>query len=72
MVKISDELKKYIEQAASLRDGYLEAMAAAYLLHTGLTPDQVVLVEQRDGDVTRWHFEKKNDTGQPPVFLEER
>jgi hypothetical protein len=41
------------------RSHHLEAFAAAYLSLTDIPPEEAVLVEQRDGNIIRWWFERK-------------
>lgn len=57
------KLEEWIQQQCVVisenRHSHLEEMAVAYLLHTGLMPDEVELVEQRIGDTVRWWYQKR-------------
>ena len=50
-----------IDARLNQRHGYIEEMAAAYLTHTMIAPEDAVLFEQRDGLTTRWWFEVKEE-----------
>lgn len=58
--KSFDLIRDRIVEALGIRAKYLEMLAAAYLLHTGLLPQNCELVEQRHDDgMTTWFYREK-------------
>lgn len=58
---LGDTLTLAVDNCTKIQTVHLERFAAAYLKRTGIKPDEAVLVEQRDGQTTRWWFEKRTE-----------
>jgi len=52
--------KTFVKQVSEIRVKYLEMLTAAYLEHTNLSPDDVILVEERINNQIHWYFKKRN------------
>lgn len=49
------------ERQARIRLDHLEMMVAAYFSKTDIPPDQVVLVEEQQGNKTIWYFRRAGE-----------
>ena len=68
----SELAKALLEKRAEIAASYV----ALYLQHTGLQPDQIVLVEKHSREAAgikfEWYFEPKSEQTQlPPPFLDQ-
>ena len=52
--------KTFVKQVSEIRVKYLEMLTAAYFEHTNLSPDDVILVEERINNQIHWYFKKRN------------
>lgn len=57
-----DKIAKLVEATAVKRASLIEAMVIPYLQKTGLTADQIELVEKHENMAIVWYFRKKGSS----------
>lgn len=53
-------MQHYVDQCRKTRLHYLEMLAAAFILETGLSASECELVEEYRGTTISWRFRKQN------------
>ena len=59
---IPDIMDSYVEKAAKNRAEMLEQLAAAYVLKTGIPPEECEMVERYEGSKIVWYFRKRGSS----------